>query len=87
VCLATANSGLRQHDFQQALGTQARLYGRQASDHVDVPALSPFHHPITSRFILAQGFYLDAQNPWRSFTLAIQPTFRTEALILVHFYR
>ena len=63
---------LRQHDFQQELGTQARLCWRKASYHVDVHELSPFHHPITYRFILAQGFYLDSQNQRRSFTPAIQ---------------
>jgi hypothetical protein len=59
---------LRQHDFQQELGTQARLYWRKESYHVDVHELSTFHNPITYRFILAQGFDLDAQNQRRSFT-------------------
>ena len=63
---------LRQHDFQQELGTQARLYWRKESYHVDVHELSPFHNPITSRFILAQGVYLDAQNQRRSFPPEIQ---------------
>jgi Transposase len=63
---------LRQHDFQQELETQARLYWRKESYHVDVHELSTFHNPITYRFILAQGFYLDAQNQRRSFTPEIQ---------------
>jgi Transposase len=63
---------LRQHDFQQDLGTQARLWWRKESYHVDVHELSTFHNPITYRFILAQGFYLDAQNQRRSFTPEIQ---------------
>src|SRR5256886_8812396 len=63
---------LRQHDFQQELGTQARLYWRKESYHVDVHELSTFHNPITYRFILAQGFYLDAQHQRRSFTPEIQ---------------
>ena len=63
---------LCQHDFQQELGTQARLYWRKESYHVDVHELSTFHNPITYRFILAQGFYLDAQNQRRSFTPEIQ---------------
>ena len=63
---------LRQHDFQQELGTQARLYWRKESYHVDVHELSTFHNPITYRFILAQGFYLDAQNQRRSFTPEIK---------------
>ena len=49
---------LRQHDFQQELGTQARLWWRKASSHVDVHELSTFHTPITYRFIIAQGSYL-----------------------------
>ena len=53
---------LRQHDFHQELGTQATLCWRQASYHVDVHELSTFHNPITYRFILAQGAYLDGQN-------------------------
>jgi hypothetical protein len=63
---------LRQHDLQQALGTQARLCGRQASSHVDVHALSTFHHPMTYRCILAQGFSLDAQHQRRSCTPELQ---------------
>ena len=54
------------------LGTQARLYWRKESYHVDVHELSTFHHPITYRFILAQGFYLDAQNQRRSLHPEIQ---------------
>jgi hypothetical protein len=46
----------RQHDFQQALGMQARPCWRKASYHVDVHALSTLHHPMTYRVILAQGF-------------------------------
>src|SRR5215467_11292646 len=37
---------LRRHNFQQELGTQATLCWRQESYHVDVHALSTFHHPI-----------------------------------------
>jgi hypothetical protein len=36
---------LRQHDFQQELGTQARLCWRKESYHVDVHELSTFHNP------------------------------------------
>jgi Transposase len=63
---------LRQHDFQQELGTQARLCWRKESYHVDVHELSTFHNPITYRFILAQGAYLDAQNQRRYFTPEIK---------------
>jgi hypothetical protein len=63
---------LRPHAFQQELGPQARLWWRQASYHVDVHELSTFHKPMTSRCLLAQGFYLDAPNPRRSFTPALQ---------------
>ena len=63
---------LRQHDFHQELGTQARLWWRKESYHVDVHELSTFHNPMTYRFIIAQGFYLDAQNQRRSFTPELQ---------------
>jgi Transposase len=63
---------LRQHDFHQELGTQARLWWRKESYHVDVHELSPFHNPIIYRFIVAQGSYLDAQNQRRYFTPEIK---------------
>jgi hypothetical protein len=63
---------LRKHDFQQVLGTTAKLSWRQESYHVDVHELSTFHHPMTYRFIVAQGSYLDAQNQRRYFTPEIQ---------------
>ena len=46
---------LRKHNFQQELGTQATLCWRKESSHVDVHALSTLHHPMMSRFIVAQG--------------------------------
>ena len=46
---------LRQHDFQQELGTKATLCWRKESYHVDVHELSTFHNPMTYRFIVAQG--------------------------------
>src|SRR3989454_2976552 len=49
---------LRQHDFHDALGTEATICWRKASYHVDVHALSTFHHPIPYRFIVAQGSYV-----------------------------
>src|SRR5438034_7048967 len=63
---------LRQHDFHSELGTQAKLWWRKDSYHVDVHELSTFHNPITYRFILAQGSYLDAQNQRRYFTPEIK---------------
>jgi hypothetical protein len=45
----------RRPHFPQELGTPARLCWRKASYHVDGHELSTFHHPIRSRFILAQG--------------------------------
>jgi len=46
---------LRQHDFHQELGTQAKLCWRKEAYHVNVHELSTFHNPIQYRFILAQG--------------------------------
>jgi len=63
---------LRQHDFQQELGTTAPLAWRKEVYHVDIHELSTFHNPIKYRFILAQGSYLDDQNQRRYFTPAIQ---------------
>ena len=63
---------LRKHDFHQELGTQATLCWRKEVYHVDVHELSTFHNPMTYRFILAQGSYLDAQNQRRSFTPEIK---------------
>ena len=54
---------LRQHDLHQEWGTQATRCGRQASSHVDVPALSTFHHPMRERCLVAQGSSLEGQHP------------------------
>src|SRR6266571_8414097 len=50
---------LRQHDFHSELGTQAKLWWRKDSYHVDVHELSTFHNPIAYRFIVAQGSYVN----------------------------
>src|SRR5215468_6890926 len=63
---------LRQHDFQQDLGTPARLCWRKESYHVDVHELSTFHHPIKYRFIVAHGSSLNDQNQRVYFTPDIQ---------------
>jgi len=53
---------LRKHDFHRELGLKARLWWRDAFYHVDVHELSTFHNPIPSRFLMAQGSYLDDQH-------------------------
>ena len=63
---------LRQHDFQQELGTPARLCWRKASYHVDVHELSTFHNPLQYRCIVAQGSSLNDQNQRVYFTPDIQ---------------
>jgi hypothetical protein len=63
---------LRKHDFQQELGTKATLCWRKESYHVDVHELSTFHNPMTYRFIVAQGSYLNDQHQRVYFTPAIQ---------------
>src|SRR6266581_7404033 len=63
---------LRQHDFQQELGTKATLCWRKESSHVDVHELSTFHNPILYRFIVAQGSYLDGQHQRMDFTPEIK---------------
>jgi hypothetical protein len=59
---------LRNHDFQQELGTQATLCWRKDSYQVDVHELSTFHNPIKYRFIVAQGSYLNGQHQRVYFT-------------------
>jgi hypothetical protein len=63
---------LRQRDFQQELGATSRLYWRKEAYYVDIHELSTFHNPIQYRFILAQGYYLDAQNQRMYFTPEIK---------------
>jgi hypothetical protein len=53
---------LRQHDFQQELGTKATLCWRKESYHSDGHKLSTFHNPMTSRFIVTQGSYRNDQH-------------------------
>jgi Transposase len=63
---------LRQHDFQQELGTPARLCWRKESYHVDVHELSTLHNPITYRFIVTQGSYMNDQHQRVYFTPEIK---------------
>ena len=63
---------LRRHDFHQQLGTKATLYWRKESYHVDVHELSTFHNPMTYRFIVAQGCYLNDRNQRVYFTPEIK---------------
>jgi hypothetical protein len=63
---------LRKHDFHQELGTKATLCWRKESYHVDVHELSTFHNPMTYRFIVAQGSYLNDQNQRVYFTPEIK---------------
>jgi hypothetical protein len=59
---------LRKLDFQRALGTTATICWRKEPYHVDIHELSTFHNPITYRFIVAQGSYLNDQNQRVYFT-------------------
>jgi len=63
---------LRKCDFQRELGTTATICWRKDIYHVDVHELSTFHNPIKYRFIVAQGYYLNAQNQRTYFTPDIQ---------------
>jgi hypothetical protein len=63
---------LRKLDLQGALGTTTPLCWRQAPYHVDIHELSTFHNPITYRFIVAQGSYLNDQNQRVYFTPELQ---------------
>jgi hypothetical protein len=53
---------LRKRDFQRELGTTSPICWRKAPYHVDIHALSTFHHPILYRFIVAQGSSLDGNH-------------------------
>jgi Transposase len=63
---------LRTLDFQHVLGTPAPICWRQEPYHVDIHELSTFHNPITYRFIVAQGYYLNDQNQRVYFTPEIK---------------
>src|SRR6266699_5629802 len=63
---------LRKHDFHQELGTKATLCWRKESSHVYVHELSTFHNPMTYRFIVAQGSYLNDQHQRVYFTPEIK---------------
>ena len=63
---------LRQHDFHEELGTEATICWRQESYHVDVHAWSTFHNPMTYRFIVAQGSYVNDQDQRMYFTPTIK---------------
>ena len=59
---------LRKLDFQRALGTTSTICWRKEPYHVDIHELSTCHNPITYRFIVAQGSYLNDQNQRVYFT-------------------
>jgi len=63
---------LRQHDFHDELGTQAKICWRKESYHIDVHELSTFHNPMTYRFIVAQGFYMNDYGQRIYFTPTIK---------------
>jgi len=53
---------LRTHDWQSALGTQAKLCWRKEPDAVEMHALSTCHNPMTYRCIVAHGSSLHDQH-------------------------
>jgi hypothetical protein len=59
---------LRQLDFQRGLETTSTICGRQEPSAVEMHDLSPFHNPITYRFIVAPGSSLNAQHQRGDFT-------------------
>jgi hypothetical protein len=62
----------RQHDFHQEWGTQATLCWRKESYQVDVHERATFHHPMMSRFLVAQGSSLHDHTQRVYFTPEIQ---------------
>jgi hypothetical protein len=63
---------LRKLDFQREFGTTSTIYWPKESYCVDVHELSTFHNPIKYRFILAQGYYFDADGQRIYFTPEIK---------------
>jgi Transposase len=63
---------LRKHDFQQELATTAPICWRKASYYVDVHELATFHNPMTYRFIVAQGSYVNDKDQRMYFTPTIK---------------
>ena len=63
---------LRHLDCQGALGTTATICWRQEPYHVEMRARSTCHHPITYRFIVAQGSSLNDQHQRVYFTPEIK---------------
>jgi hypothetical protein len=63
---------LRKLDFQRVLGTPSTIWWCKTPYAVEVHELSTFHNPITYRFILAQGSYLNDQHQRVSFTPEIK---------------
>jgi len=59
---------LRKLDFQRALGTTSTICWRKEPYYVDIHELSTFYNPITYRFIVAQGSYLNDQHQRVYFT-------------------
>ncbi len=63
---------LRKLDFQREFGTTSTIYWPKESYCVDVHELSTFHNPIKYRFVLAQGYYFDADGQRIYFTPEIK---------------
>ncbi len=63
---------LRKLDFQREFETTSTIYWPKAAYCVDVHELSTFHNPIKYRFILAQGYYFDADGQRIYFTPEIK---------------
>ena len=63
---------LRKLDFQRALETTSTICWRKEPYAVEMHELSTFHNPITYRFILAQGSYLNDQHQRVYFTPEIK---------------
>jgi hypothetical protein len=63
---------LRKLDFQRVLRTPSAICWRKEPYAVEIHELSTFHNPITYRFIVAQGVYLNDQNERVYFTPEIQ---------------
>ena len=70
-CTSGSARGVPGNRHSYRRGATSTLAWRKEAYYVDIHALSTFHNPITYRFLVAQGAYLNDQNQ------RVCPTFYT----------
>lgn len=59
---------MRKRDYQEALNTRSMISWSSNGYTVDIYELSTFHNPVIYRFMVAQGYFVDAQGNRMDFT-------------------